>query len=122
MPLWEIAQAIEAAHATRVLPLTLAERVSDTLALPAAGSENRMKKTVRLLRREDGLRMGDLGIKNLMEACAAQRLVIFTAGELADLPNGSGALVFWTHTGLTRAATTEEVRASVEATKSVQVL
>ena len=77
---------------------------------------------MRLLRREEGLRLGDLGINNLLEACAAQRMVILSIDELAHLPNCSGARMFPGTHRLARAATAEEVRASVEAIRSVRVL
>ena len=55
-----------------------------TLLVPAApwgsmpAGNPLLRAPVHLLRREEGLRLGVLGIENLLEACAAQRMVIFT--------------------------------------------
>ena len=43
---------IEAAHAIRVLPLTLAKKDSDTLALPGTGPVDRIRAPLRVLWRE----------------------------------------------------------------------
>ena len=67
------------------------------------------------------LHIGDLGIKNIMEACAAQRLVHFTTEELQHLPNGSGSRDFWILTKLDRATTTTTVRGLVERITHIDV-
>ena len=99
----------------------MAQELVDTLSLPTDGPVNRMQSCVRTLRARKDLHIGDLGIKNIMEACAAQCLVHFTTEELRHLPNGSGSRDFWILTKLDRATTTTTARGLVERITQIDV-